>query len=78
MERSLSVEKGNIDAQILAKDYHITDVLAGFIASGSEMAFRYFLNDGKLRVDGKLIVGELINNGEIKIIGEVETEPLFL
>ena len=78
MERSLPIEKGFTDAQILAKDFHITDVLAGFVASGSEMAFRYFLNDGKLRVDGKLIVGELINNGEIKIIGEVETEPLFL
>ena len=78
MERSLPVEKGNIDAQILAKDYHITDVLAGFVASGSEMAFRYFLNDGKFRVDGKLVVGQLTNNGTLKVVGTVETEPIFL
>jgi len=78
MERSLPVEKGFTDAQILAKDFHITDVLAGFVASGSEMAFRYFLNDGKFRVDGKIVVGQLTNNGVLKVVGEVETEPIFL
>ena len=78
MERSLPIEKGNIDAQILAKDFHIIDVLAGFVASGSEMAFRYFLNDGKFRVDGKIVVGQLTNNGVLKVVGEVETEPIFL
>ena len=77
MERSLPIEKGNIDAQILAKDFHITDVLAGFVASGSEMAFRYFLNDGKFRVDGKIVVGQLTNNGVLKVVGTIETEPIF-
>jgi len=78
MERSLPLEKGFINAQILVKDYHITDILAGFIASGVEMAFRYFTNDGNFRVDGKLVVGQLINTGTIKVIGTIETEPIFL
>ena len=78
MERSLPVEKGEINARTLAKDYHITDVLAGFIASGDEMAFRYFTNEGNFRVDGKLIVGQLKNTGTLKVIGTIETEPIFL
>ena len=58
--------------------YNLDSMGYNFIASGSERAVKTFFNDGKFRVDGKLIVGELINNGEIKIIGELETEPLFL
>ena len=72
---SINIEKNLTDSQILTKDYRLKD--AGFIASGSEMAFKHFLNDGKLRVDGKLVIGCLENNGTLKVEGTVETEPIF-
>ena len=72
---SANIEKDLTNSQILCKDYFLKET--GFIASGLEMAFKHFLNDGKLRVDGKLVVGYLENNGTLKVEGAVETEPIF-
>ncbi|MBT9175500.1 MAG: hypothetical protein DDT22_01179 [candidate division WS2 bacterium] len=67
----------DIEFQFLADFYHLE--FFAFIPSGMEYAFARLLIDGILRVDGKLIVGELETRGHLKISrgGEVEIERLF-
>ncbi|MBT9169330.1 MAG: hypothetical protein DDT19_02688 [Syntrophomonadaceae bacterium] len=67
----------DIEFQFLVDFYHLG--YYAFIPSGMEYAFARLLIDGVLRVDGKLIVGELETRGHLKISrgGEVEIERLL-
>jgi len=64
-----------IDEKIIAGYNSISENSRAFIAGGEEVAFSYFIVEGKIRVDGKLIVGTLLNFGTIKVEGELETDP---
>jgi len=78
MKRALSTEKGILDSQIITRNYRLASGLNGFIASGVEVALGHFINDGDLRVDGKLLTGEIENNGILKVEGIIEIESLLL
>jgi len=76
--RNVIIKEAIERAWFKVEPYNLDSMGYNFIASGSERAVKTFFNEGKMRVDGKLIVGQLINEGTIKIIGEIETEPIFL
>ena len=63
-----------IDLQFLFESYHLSDWFRMFISSGTEVCHRHFLNDGIIRIDGKLIVASINNNGIIKISGVLEID----
>jgi len=76
--RNVIIKEAIERAWFKVEPYNLDSMGYNFIASGSERAVKTFFNEGKMRVDGKLIVGQLINEGTIKVIGEIETEPIFL
>lgn len=63
-----------IDFKYLFDNYYISDWFRYFIASGEEVCHRNLLNDGIVRVDGKLIVASFTNNGTLKVVGTLETD----
>lgn len=77
MPRFNRFAKSDIDFKYLLHNFYVSDWFAFFVASGDEVCHAHFLNEGKSRIDGKLIVGELENNGTMEINGTVETDPLF-
>ena len=67
----------DLEFRLYADRYLLHEEYYGFISSGEEFAACRFLVDGALRVDGKLICGDLIVNGYLKINGEVEIDEFF-
>lgn len=64
-----------IDDKIIAGYNVISEESRAFVPSGEEVAFSYLIIDGVMRVDGKLLVGTLLNFGTLKVEGELETDP---
>ena len=77
MPRFNRFAKSDIDFKYLLHNFFVSDWFAYFVSSGDEVCHGHFLNEGKSRIDGKLIVGVLENNGTMEINGTVETDPLF-
>ena len=69
-----------IEFQLLADRYLLHEEYFGFISSGVEFASTRFQIDGKLRLDGKLISGDVVINGELKITsgGILEIDNFFV
>lgn len=67
----------DIQLQYLVENRLFEDEENFFIPSGVEFCWKNVVNYGKGRIDGKLIVASLTNDGTLKVVGTLETEPLF-